>query len=166
MRMDGYHVFSARIYRIGLIRYVDVPPKVSRALGSRETHIPVRGTAEGLPLRTMLVPRGSGQHRMAIHGEIRKRLRVDSGAVLEIALERDEESREPAIPPALVLALRQAPVAQREFRSMSTALRRQIVRYLTSVKQQSTLERRVAKFVQRLARGKRPSAASKNKKKK
>ena len=30
---------------------------------------------------------------------------------------------------------------------MTTALRRQIVRYLTSVRQQSTLERRVAKFV-------------------
>ena len=38
---------------------------------------------------------------------------------------------------------------------MTTALRRQIVRYLTSVKQQATLERRVAKFVQRLGKRKR-----------
>jgi hypothetical protein len=33
---------------------------------------------------------------------------------------------------------------------MTTALRRQIVRYLTAVKQQATLERRVTKFVRRL----------------
>jgi hypothetical protein len=33
---------------------------------------------------------------------------------------------------------------------MTTALRRQIVRYLVSVKQQSTLERRVAGMVRRL----------------
>jgi hypothetical protein len=33
---------------------------------------------------------------------------------------------------------------------MTTALRRQIVRYLTSVRQQSTLERRVTKIVQTL----------------
>jgi uncharacterized protein YdeI (YjbR/CyaY-like superfamily) len=54
------------------------------------------------------------------------------------------------LPPALVLALRNAPRAQAEFRSMTTALRRQVVRYLTSVKQQSTLERRVAAMVRRL----------------
>jgi hypothetical protein len=35
---------------------------------------------------------------------------------------------------------------------MTTALRRQVVRYLTHVKQQATLERRVAKFVRVLER--------------
>ena len=69
---------------------------------------------------------------------------------MEVALERDEESREPSLPPALVVALRQSPAAQAKFRAMSTALRRQIVRYLTAVKQQATLERRVAKFTERL----------------
>jgi uncharacterized protein YdeI (YjbR/CyaY-like superfamily) len=48
------------------------------------------------------------------------------------------------------VALRQSPAAQAKFRAMSAALRRQIVRYLTAVKQQSTLERRVAKFMVRL----------------
>jgi len=88
--------------------------------------VAVRGTVEGAPLK-----------------------------IVEVALQRDEESREPALPPALTLALRQSPKAQAEFRSMTTALRRQIVRYLTSVKQQATLERRVAKFVQRLGKRKR-----------
>jgi uncharacterized protein YdeI (YjbR/CyaY-like superfamily) len=46
--------------------------------------------------------------------------------------------------------LRNAPKAQAAFRNMTTALRRQIVRYLTAVKQQATLERRVTKFVRRL----------------
>jgi hypothetical protein len=33
---------------------------------------------------------------------------------------------------------------------MTTALRRQVMRYLTSVKHQSTLERRVVKFIRAL----------------
>jgi hypothetical protein len=148
--MNGIRIFSAKIYRVGLIRYVDVPKEVSRAIGGVGPHILVRGEVEGLALQSTLVPRGKGAYRLAIHGDIRKKLRIDTGAVVEITLERDEESREPTLPPALVLALRQSPKAQKVFRSMTTALRRQIVRYLTSVKQAETAERRAAKFVRRL----------------
>jgi hypothetical protein len=148
--MGDYCVFSGKIYKVGLIRYVDVPPDASRALGEGATHVPVVGEVEGVPLRTTLVSRGAGNYRLAIHGDIRKKLRIDAGAVVEVAIQRDEESREPALPPALVLALRNSPKAQAAFRKMTTALRRQIVRYLISVKRQSTLEWRIAAFVRRL----------------
>lgn len=147
---DRLHIFSGAIYKVGVIRYVDVPAAVSRALKASEAHVPVRGTVDGFPLLTTLVSRGKGLHRVAIHGDIRKKLRVDAGACVEIAMERDDEPREPVLPAVLVLALRQSPTAGAHFRSMSVALRRQIVRYLTNVKQQSTLERRVFGFIKRL----------------
>ena len=159
--MNEYQVFSGKIYKVGVIRYVDVPADASRALGEGAAHLPVRGEVEGVPVRTTLVSRGRGCYRMAIHSDIRKKLKVDAGAFVEIALERDDESREPALPPALVLALRQSPKAQAEFRRMTTALRRQIVRYLTSVKQQATLERRAAKFTKRLEQMNRDRAKKK-----
>jgi hypothetical protein len=145
--MHGVHVFSAKIYKVGIIRFVDVPAGVSKTLGDGAAHVPVMGEVEGVPLRSTLVSRGKGCYRLAIHGDIRKKLKVDAGAVVEIAIERDEQSREPALPPALVLALRNSPKAQGVFQKMTTALRRQVVRYLTSVRQQSTLEGRVTKFV-------------------
>jgi hypothetical protein len=148
--MDGVHVFCAKIYKIGIIRFVDVPPGVSRRIGEGAPQVAVKGEVEGIPLETTLVSRGQGCYRLAIHGDIRKRLRIDAGAVVECAIERDEFSREPVLPSALALALRNAPKAQVAFRQMSTALRRQIVRYLLRVKQQSTLERRVSKMVRRL----------------
>ena len=148
--MSEYHVFSGKIYKVGIIRYVDVPADASRAIGEGEPHVAVAGEVEGVPVRTTMVSRGNGCYRLAIHGDIRKKLRADAGAVIEIAIQRDEEPREPVLPPAFVLALRNAPRAQSEFRSMTTALRRQVVRYLTSVKQQSTLERRVTTMVRRL----------------
>jgi hypothetical protein len=148
--MSEYHVFSGKIYKVGIIRYVDVPVDVSQAIGGGESHVPVAGEVEGVPVRTTMVSRGNGCYRLAIHGDVRKKLRADAGTVIEVAIQRDEEPREPVLPPALVLALRNAPRAQAEFRSMTTALRRQVVRYLTSVKQQSTLERRVTAMVRRL----------------
>jgi len=160
--MDEYHIFSGRIYRVGLIRYVDVPADISRELGSA-AHVPVAGTVEGVPLRSTLVSRGRGAYRLAIHSDIRKKLRIDTGAVVEIALCRDEESREPELPPVLALGLRNSPKAQRIFRGMTTALRRQIVRYLTAVKTQEVLDRRVKKFIARLENEKerKPKARTK-----
>jgi Domain of unknown function (DUF1905)/Bacteriocin-protection, YdeI or OmpD-Associated len=147
------HVFAAKLYRLGPIRFVDVPPEVSRALGMNAACVPVQGTVDGVPLRTTLVPRGRGKHRLAIHGDIRKKLRIDAGAVVEISIELDEESREPVLPPSLLVALKYAPRASKAFRGMTTALRRQIVRYLTSPKNVETVERRVAKFVALLESG-------------
>ena len=147
---DRLHIFSGKIYKVGIIRYVDVPPAVSRRLKASEAHVPVRGTVEGFPLVTTMASRGHGLYRVAIHGDIRKKLRVDAGSAIEIALERDDEPREPVLPAALVLALRQSPRAGVQFRGMTVALRRQIVRYLTTVKQQTTLERRVTTLIRRL----------------
>jgi hypothetical protein len=156
--MNDYHVFSGKIYKLGMIRYVDVPGDVSRVIGQGAAHVAVQGEVQGVPLRTTLVSRGRGGYRVALHSDIRKKLKVDAGAYVEIAIERDEEPREPLLPPALALALRQSPKAQKEFRSMTTALRRQIVRYLTAVKQPATLERRVGKFVKRLEKLNRQQA--------
>lgn len=157
---EEFHVFSGRIYKVGLIRYVDVPADISRELGGGAP-VPVMGTVEGVPLRSTLVSRGNGAYRLAIHSDIRKKLRVDVGALIEAAICLDEESREPQVPPALVLALRNTPKAQQKFRAMTTALRRQIVRYLVAVKSQATLERRVLKFVERLERRDAPKKAQK-----
>jgi len=148
----GRHVFAAKIYKVGIIRFVDVPREISRALGSGSAHIPVQGSVEGVPLRTTMVPAGNGRHRLAIHGDIYRKLRIDAGAVVEISVELDEESREPVLPPVLVNALKFSKVATAEFRAMTTALRRQIVRYLTGVRSQAALERRVAKFITHLER--------------
>jgi len=161
---NGIQVFAASIYKVGVIRYVDVPREVSKRFGGA-AHVPVIGTVEGVPVRTTLVSRGKGSYRMAIHGAIRKKLRVDSGVVVEIAIQLDEESREPELPPALALGLRNAPKAQKRFRAITTALRRQIVRYLTAVKSQATLERRVSRFVARWER-ENPMKKTKAKKRK
>ena len=65
-----YHVLSGRMYKVGLIRYVDVPLDISRVLGEGARHVPVEGEVAGAPLKTTLVSRGKGCYRLAIHGDI------------------------------------------------------------------------------------------------
>jgi Domain of unknown function (DUF1905)/Bacteriocin-protection, YdeI or OmpD-Associated len=151
------HVFSAELYKVGLIRFVDVPAKISKSLGSGKSRIPVKGSVNGLPLQTTMTPSGNGRHRLAVHGDIYRKLRLDAGATIDVTLSLDRASREPALPPALVVALKYSPVATRHFRVLTTALRRQIVRYLTSAKSRDVVERRIAKFVSRLERGPHPA---------
>ncbi len=142
--------FTGEMYRVGLIRYVDVPASIAASLKAKGPHVSVRGTVNGADVQTTLVSRGGGLYRMAIHSDVWKKQRLLPGMSLRVVLRRDLSSREPALPRALVLALRDAPHAKARFEAMTTALRRQIVRYLTSAKQQATLERRVAAFVRRL----------------
>jgi hypothetical protein len=163
---NDYYVFSGRIYRVGLIRYVDVPADISRVLGEGATHVPVEGEVEGTPLKTTMVSRGKGCYRLAIHGDIRKRLKADAGTVVEVALRRDAAPPEPVLPPTMVLALRNSPKAQAEFRRMTTALRRQIVRYITQAKQQATRERRVATLMRSLEKRGREHALKQAKRRK
>lgn len=154
---SGYHIFSGRIYKIGVIRFVDVPVDIFKQIG-RGAHVPVAGTVEGVPLRRTLVSRGKGAYRLAIHSDIRKKLKMDTGAVVEVAFCRDEESREPELPPVLALGLRNSPKAQRVFRCMTTALRRQVVPYITAVKSQVALQASVKEFVARLEKCEEPKA--------
>lgn len=149
-RPDHPRVFAAQIYKVGIIRCVDVPLEISKAFGKGTARILVHGSVEGSPLRTTLVPRGKGRHRLCIHSDIWRKLRIDAGAVVEVTLELDEESREPVLPPELAAALSETPRAMAIFQGMTTSLRRQIVRYISSVKHAATLERRSVKFVQNL----------------
>jgi hypothetical protein len=156
-------VFSAKIYKVGVIRWVDVPLEISRRLGKGSARIPVHGSVEGLPLRSTLMPRGNGRHRLAIHSDIFHNLRIDAGASGEVTLQLDDESREPVLPPELAAALAETPRAMTIFQGMSTALRRQIVRYICSVKHTSTRERRSATFVRNLVKRATPAAKSRKK---
>ncbi len=60
--------FVARVYCIGIIRFVDVPPEAGRAFSGR--HVPVRGTCNGATLVGTLVPRGQGGYRLSFNAAV------------------------------------------------------------------------------------------------
>jgi hypothetical protein len=134
--------FRAKLYRIGYLRCVDVPPAVSRLLGD-ESVIPVCGSAAGIPFRSTLTPRGSGAHRLFVHSRIWRPRRLDIGDAIEVHIERDHESREPDTPYDLLRALQKRPAALRFYQRASAALRREIGHWLAAAKRPETRERRI-----------------------
>jgi hypothetical protein len=134
--------FLATIYKIWMMRYVDVPEGVGMALarefaggsgGKRgkalPKHIPVIATSNGRSTRTTLVPGGAGRYRLQVNATLRKAARADVGEVIGVALELDLASRELPVPSELADALKTRPRLKKEFETMTVAGRRQFVRY-------------------------------------
>lgn len=163
---DQAHVFAAKIQKIWIMRCVDVPRDVSKAIRSVSTgddplHIPVHGWIEGLPFKSTLVPRGAGNYRLHVHSRIWRKLRIDVGAAVEVTILLDTEPREAVLPPDLAAGLADTPRALAIFNALTLALRRQIIQYVDSAKQARTRDKRIQLVVRRMLeraakQGKRP----------
>jgi hypothetical protein len=158
IRPDQPHVFPARIQKIWIMRCVDVPRDVSKALGSAAKgagaenilNIPVQGWIEGLPLKSTLVPRGGGCYRLHVHSRIWRKLCIDAGASVEVTLLLDLEPREARLPPDLAAGLADEPRALAIFNTLTVALRRQIIQYVELAKRSGTREKRIQLVVRRM----------------
>lgn len=152
--------FLATIYKIWMMRYVDVPEDVGLALarefaagpgGKRgkalPKHIPVIAASNGRSTRTTLVPGGAGRYRLQVNSTLRKAARADVGEVIGISLELDLASRELPVPSELAAALKTRPRLKKEFDRMTVAGRRQFVRYF-SAKSPEVRKKRLARALE------------------
>jgi hypothetical protein len=144
------HEFIAVIYKIGILRCVSVPEKVCAQFASARA-VPVVVTVAGRTRRTTLLPAGGGNYRLFLDGAMRKATGADAGDSVRITLRWDRGSRELPVPRDLARALARVPTAQREFRTITTALRREIIRYIEKAKAPATRTRRIEHAVQVLA---------------
>lgn len=110
------HRFVATLYKLGINRCVDVPEEISCALGGKGC-LPVIANAQGLVVRTTLVPAGNARHRLFLDGKIRKQLGIDARSLVAITLRRDKNPNAVAVPPDVAAALRKRPGAQKAFES-------------------------------------------------
>jgi Bacteriocin-protection, YdeI or OmpD-Associated/Domain of unknown function (DUF1905) len=151
---DQPYVFAARIQKIWILRNIDIPRDISKAIrkaiGGKALHVPVHGWIEGLPFQNTLVPRGGGNYRMHVHSSIWRKLRIDAGAAVEVTLLVDTEPREAVVPPDLAAELANTPRALATFNSLPAGLRRQIVRYIDAARQARTRDKRVQLIVKRM----------------
>ena len=109
-RSEEPYVFPARIQKIWIMRCIDIPRDVGKAIckvmGKKVLHIPVHGWIEGLSFQNTLVPRGGGNYRMHVNSKIWRKLRIDAGAAVEVTLLLDTEPRKVVLPPDLAAAAR------------------------------------------------------------
>ena len=145
--------FSARVAKIGINPYVGVPDDALNALFHQANKtrgpIPLRGRINGKKFKQTLV-KYQGAWRLYINGSIRQAAGVDVGDQVHIDIEFDPKPRVEPIPPKLARALSGNKMAKAAFESLAPSRQKEILRYLNSMKTDSSLERNVEKIIQYL----------------
>ena len=73
------------------VAWLNAPFDVPETFGTR-ARIAVRGTINGFPFRSSLMPMG-GCHGMAVNKTMREGAKAKAGDVVDVVMERDEEAR-------------------------------------------------------------------------
>jgi hypothetical protein len=143
--------FMATIYKIWMLRYVDVPEKIGRALQQdygKKKYIPVVAIVNSRSTRTTLTPAGAGRYRLQFNSVLRKAARADVGEMVGIKLRVDRAPREMAVPPDLQAALSKHPRARAALKKMGPGTRRQLLLYLERGKSPEVRRKIVARFLE------------------
>jgi hypothetical protein len=154
--------FLATIYRIWMLRYIDVPEDVAKALAGKlkrstgvqptrgPKYIPVIATAKKQSVQTTLLPAGGGRYRMQFNSVLRKAAEADVGDAVTVSVKIDRESRERAIPADLRAALKKHAKAGKAFESAPPSHRRQIIKWMDSAKSEAARRRRIEVVLDRM----------------
>ncbi|MFZ0580312.1 MAG: YdeI/OmpD-associated family protein [Candidatus Acidiferrales bacterium] len=167
------HKFLATIYKIWMMRHVDVPPEIADALTRqlnaskhasasakrkppksakpvKPKYIPVVAIVNGRTARVTLTPAGAGRYRIQINTALRKAARADGGEVVSVELRLDLGSRELPVPGDLRAALKEHPKARQAFESLPAGHRRHFIAWFDSAKGTDTRIRRLGRALDHL----------------
>lgn len=152
--------FMATVYRIWMMRHIDVPDEIARELQkqmasagrargktAKAKYIPVVAMVNRASARTTLVPAGGGRFRMQINTALRKAARADTGEVVSVELRIDRASRSVPVPADLREGLRQHPKADKAFAALAPGHRRHFIQWFDSAKSEGARQRRLNRAI-------------------
>jgi Domain of unknown function (DUF1905)/Bacteriocin-protection, YdeI or OmpD-Associated len=127
------------------------PFDVPETFGTR-ARVPVRGTINGFPFRSSLMPMGGG-YCMAVNKTMREGAKVGVGDEVEVVMQRDIEERTMEAPPELKKQLAKNKKALERWEGLAYTVKKEMAISLTGAKQEETKKRRLAKVMQILKTG-------------
>ena len=158
--------FRAKLYRVTMVRWVDLPRRAITAL--RLPPAEIKGAGKGWNAllrfnddldRVTLLPGKRGFCKLAFKVELLRAAGVDAGDLIEFTLEPDADSREPELPDEMRRVFLARPLLRERWLAHSVAIRRQVVRYIEQAKSPEVRARRCWIFLERLAETGRLSGA-------
>lgn len=142
--------FKAKIEIIGINPFVFVPQtlleELFREFGKDKGPIPIKGTINGKDYKQTLV-RFSGEWRLYINTNMLSKSPMRIGEEVEITVEIDSSDRTIHPHPKLVQALIENPQANEVFIGLRPSLQHEIVRYISNLKTEESVERNVIKAI-------------------
>lgn len=152
--------FTARIEKFGQQgdktgwTYIVVPSLIAgRLKPGNKRSFRVKGKLdEHLIESVALIPMGEGDFILALNAGMRKGIRRNIGAQLEVQLEIDTKEILP--PPELIECLQDEPAAWQQYQSIASSHKLYFTRWINSAKTETTKAKRIAQTVTALAAGK------------
>jgi len=148
----------ARLYKVALIHWVDLPKRSIEAL--KLPRADIKGGGLGLNAllgfnddldRVTLLPGKRGYYKLAFKAELLRAAGVKAGDEVAFTLTPDTASREPELPEAMRQAFQAQPHLAERWLAHSVAIRRQVVRYIEQAKSPEVRAKRSWIFIERLA---------------
>ncbi len=145
--------FSGAIYKIGINPVIDptddVLDSIFAHVGRSKGPIPVRGKLNGADFIQTLV-KFRGAWRLYINGPMMKDSKLKIGDIATIEIEFDPRPREVPMPAALDAALRKHPESRAAFNRLAPSRRKEIVRYIGSLKSADAIAKNVDRILRHL----------------
>jgi hypothetical protein len=139
--------FRAKIEgkEVGVVAAIAPPVDVPTFFGTRG-RVPIRGTINGYPFRSSLMPCGE-RRMMPVNKKLCEGARVQPGDIVEVVMERDEEERTVEAPVVLKKELAKNKAAQANWEKLSFSHQKEMALAITGAKQEETRTRRLAKIM-------------------
>jgi len=134
--------------------YILIPAQIAEQLkpGNKKT-FRVKGKLDNFSIKGVaLLPMGEGDFIMAINAAMRKRIKKQKGATLQVRLQEDKEEIKP--PAALMDCLADEPEALVKFQRLSKGHQNYFSKWIESAKTEHTKAKRIAHTIRFLSLGK------------
>ena len=142
--------FSAKIEIIGINPYVYLPDEILEAIferaGKNTSPIQVKGKIQGHAFIQNLV-RYSGHWRLYLNTPMRKNGGIDVGDVAHVEIDFDPAERTIEMHPKLKKALAENKNARAIFEKLAPSLQKEIVRYISFLKSEETIDKNVKRAI-------------------
>ncbi|WP_284653091.1 YdeI/OmpD-associated family protein [Flavobacterium terrisoli] len=150
MKANDSISFSAQIEIIGINPFVFLPEEVLQMVFGQakkdKGKIPVTMTIDGHSFTQTLI-KYSGHWRLYLNTPMRKAASKDVGDTAVFTVAYDSKPREITMHPKLVAALKNNPEAQKVFENLPASRRLEIVRYISFLKTEESVDRNVSKAI-------------------
>lgn len=139
---------------VGTWTVLTVPLSAHERFGSKG-QIKVRGTIDGEPFQSTLLPRGGRSHVLVVGKAIRDKIKATQGSRVRVVIEADAAPRKVALPKDLKAALRKRRGATAAFDKLPPSHQKEHLAWIESAKKEETGRRRIQATVDRVCTGER-----------
>lgn len=138
----------------GAWTYMRIPFDVAEAYGTR-ARMSVKGTINGFPFRSSILPTGDGGHHMMVNRQMQAGAGARPGDAVRVEMDEDRTPRVVVAPAELRRAFAKSPAAAAAYAALAPSHKKAFAEWIREAKRPETKARRVEKTVEKLLENKR-----------